>query len=189
MSGSFAPVLALMQRRGLGRFRLVLRLAAEHVRDAVGVDGDQADRALALERGEALDDAAGRQAETRRFARFDRDQIAVFGAACCARRNGERLAEHFLVDRLQPPAAVRQFAENPQHAVLGMIDDPDDAGGEAFFVGVVVEPQQHAVAHARRVARLRVARRVNADFRRRPVRVLVPFVGRGDQFAVGDRAR
>ena len=48
-----------------------------------------------------------------------------------------------------------------------------------------LDAQQHAVADAGGFAGPRLARHVNADFRRRAVRVLVPFVGRGDQFAVG----
>ena len=161
------------------------------MRDAVGVDGDQADRALARERAEPFDHAAGRQPQARRALRFDRDQVAVLRVVGGARRNGEFLAEHFLVDRLQPAAAIRGFAEDPQHAVLGMVDDLDDAAAvadAAVFVGFL-DAQQHAVAEAGGFAGPRLARRVDADFRRRPVRLLVPFVGRGDEVAVGDRAR
>ncbi len=174
-----------MQRCRLCGFRLVQRLAAEDLRNAVRVNGDQADGALALERAEPLDDAAGRQAETRRAAGFDRDQVAVLGVVGGARRNGELLAEHLLVDRLQPAAAVRQFAENPEHAVLGMVDDLDDAARAGLRLRGGRRAQQHAVAEPGGFAGARLARRVNADFRRRPVRVLVPFVGRGDQLAVG----
>ena len=50
------------ERRRPGGVRLGQRVAAEHMRDGMGVDGDQADRALARERAEPLDHAAGRQA-------------------------------------------------------------------------------------------------------------------------------
>ncbi len=107
-------------------------------------------------------------------------------ASSVRRRNAEFLAEHLLVDRLQPAAAVRGFAENPQHAVLGMVDDLDDAAAVAdavVFLGFL-DVQQHAVADAGGFAGLRLARGVDADFRRGPVRLLVPFVGGGDEIAV-----
>ena len=108
-----------------------------------------------------------------------------------AGRNGELLAEHFLVDRLQPAAAVRALAENSQHAVLGMVDDLDDAAAMAdavVFLGLV-HVQQHAVADAGGLAGPRLARGVNADFRRRSVRLFVPFVGGGDAGRRRRRAR
>ena len=58
-----APVLAAGEIGGLRRMRLGLRRDRKHMRDVVGVDGDQADRALALDRAEPLLDARGRQAE------------------------------------------------------------------------------------------------------------------------------
>ena len=108
------------------------------------------------------------------------------GVAGGAGGNGEFLAEHFLVDRLEPAAAIRRFAENAQHALLGPVDDLDDAAAVAdavVFFGFL-DVQQHAVADAGGFAGPRLARHVDADFRRRAVRVLVPFVGRGDQVAV-----
>ena len=98
----------------------------------------------------------------------------------------ELLAEHLLVDRLQPAAAVRIFAENSQHALLGTVDDLDDAAAVAdavVFFGFL-DMQQHAVADAGGLAGARLAHDGNADFRRRAVRLLVPFVGRGDEIAV-----
>ncbi len=168
-SGTSPPILAMGERRRLSGFRLGQRVVAEHVRDRVGMDGDQADRAFARERAEPLDHAPGRQAQARRAAGLDRDQVAVLRVGGAAGRNAELLAEHFLVDRLQPAAAVRRFAENPQHAVLGMIDDLDDAAAVADAVVVFgfLDVQQHAVADAGGFARPRLARGVNADLRRR----------------------
>ena len=74
------------RRRRPGGFRFGQRVVAEHLRDAMGVDGDQADRALARERAEPLDHAPGRQAEARRAAGLDRDQIAVLRVVRCRRR-------------------------------------------------------------------------------------------------------
>ena len=130
---------------------------------------------------------AGRQPKPRRAADFDSDQIAVFGLRGSASGNGELLAEHFLVDRLEPAAAVRRFMENPQHARFRMVDDLDDAAAVAdavVFVGFF-HMQQHAVAEAGGFAGTGFARNGNADFRRWPMRFFVPFVGRGDQIAVG----
>ena len=92
----------------------------------------------------------------------------------------------FLSTGSSRPPPCGSFAENAEHAVLGVVDDLDDAAAVADAVVVVgfLDPQQHAVADAGGFAGLRLARTVNADFRRGPVRLLVPFVGRGDQFAV-----
>ena len=71
------------------------------------------------------------------------------------------------------------LAENSQHAVLRMVDDLDDAAAmtnAVLFLGFV-DAQQDAVAEAGGFAGLRLARNVDADFRRGPVRLLVPFVG------------
>ena len=67
-----------------------------------------------------------------------------------------------------------------------MVDDLDDAAAvtsAVVFFGFL-DTQQHAVADAGGLAGPRLARSVDADLRRRPVRVFVPFVGRGDQLAV-----
>ena len=58
-----APVLAAGEIGGARRVRLGLRRDRKHMRNVVGVDGDQADRALALDRAEPLLDARGRQPE------------------------------------------------------------------------------------------------------------------------------
>ena len=72
-----------------------------------------------------------------------------------------------------------------------MIDDLDDAAAVAD-AGVLVgflDMQQDAVADAGGLPGLRVALNGNADFWRRAVRLFVPFVGGGEQVAVGYRAR
>ncbi len=76
-----APILAAGELRRLCAVRLTQRVGAEHLRDRMGVDRDQADRALALERAEPLDDARGRQPKPRGAADFDGDQVAVFGVS------------------------------------------------------------------------------------------------------------
>src|ERR1035437_8667769 len=61
--------------------------------------------------------------QARVAAGLHRAQIAVFRLRGRARRNAELLAEHLLVDRLQPAAAVRGVAENRHDAVVGVIGD------------------------------------------------------------------
>ena len=150
------------------------------------VDGDQADRALAFERAEPLDDARGWKAETRRARRFDGDKVAVFCVRGRARRDRKLLAEHFLFDRLQPAAAVLDLPENAEHALLGVIDDLDDAATMADAVVVLgfFDAQQDAVANAGGISGPRLARHMYADFRRGAVGRLIPFVRRGDEVAV-----
>ena len=114
------PILAAVQGRGLRGLRFLLRLAAENGRDAVRVDGDQADRALAR--------SEPRRSTTRAVGKPRRGALLVSTAirspssasAVAPGRNGEFLAEHLLVDRLQAAAAVRQFARNiPSTRCLG----------------------------------------------------------------------
>ena len=84
-----------------------------------------------------------------------------------------------------PPSGQR--AEDAEHALLGAIDDLDDAAGVADGVAVVagfLDPQQRAVADAGDLAGRVLARRMDADFRRLAVRLLVPFGRHRDQFAV-----
>ena len=85
---------------------------------------------------------------------------------CRAGRNGELLAQHFLVDRLEPPAAVGQLAEDPDHPLLGMVDDLDDAAAVAdavVFLGFL-DMQQHAVADTGGFAGARLAWDVECGF-------------------------
>ena len=103
------PVLAMGEARRPCGFRLGLGVVAEHMRDRMGVNGDQADRALARQRAEPLDHPSGRQAQARRAAGLDRDQVAVLRVGGSARRNAQFLAEHFLVDRLKSAAAMRRL--------------------------------------------------------------------------------
>ena len=49
-----APILAPGQRGGPARIRLLEHVGGKDMRDAMGVDGDQADRVLAPERAEPL---------------------------------------------------------------------------------------------------------------------------------------
>ncbi len=114
------------------------------------MNGDDADGALALQRSQSFNHAAGRQAETWRAGGFDRDQVSVLGIGSGASRYRQLLAEHFLVDRLQPAAAMRDLTEDAQYAVLGMVDDLDDAAAmanAAVFVGFF-NAEQHAVAES-----------------------------------------
>src|SRR5262249_52876788 len=100
--------------------------------------------------------------------------------------NYELLAEHLLVDRLQPAAAVCDLPEDPQYAVLGMIDDLNDAStvpNPVLFLRLV-DTEQHAVADTGCFARTQLAWNMDADFGWGAVRFLVPFVGRGDKITI-----
>jgi hypothetical protein len=152
----------------------------------VRVNGDDADGALALQRSQSFNHAAGRQAETWRTGGFDRDQVSVLGIGRCASRDRELLAEHFLVDGLQPAAAMRDLTEDAQYAVLGMVDDLDDPTAmtnTAIFVGFF-NSEKHAVTESGSFAGVRFAWGGDADLGRRSVCVLVPFVRRGDEITI-----
>ena len=97
------------------------------MRNAVSMNGDQADGAFVFERAEPLDDRAGRKPEPALPRHIDGDEIAVDRAGRGAGRDIELAAELLLVDRHQPSAAARQAAKNAEHALLGAIDEFDDA--------------------------------------------------------------
>src|SRR5262249_49925152 len=142
--------------------------------------------AFAFERAKPLDHTRGGQPQARGTRGFDRDQIAILRVGRCPDGNSQFLAEHLLVDRFETPAAVLDLAENSQHAMLRMIDDPDDAAtvtNSVFFLGFV-DAQQHTIAEPGSFTGPRLARHLDADFRWRPMRVLVPLVGSGNEIAI-----
>ena len=155
------------------------------MRNAVGVDRDQADGALALERAEPLDHRAGRQPEPALPRHLDGDEVAVDRAGGRVGRDRKFAAELFLVDRHQPAAAARQAAKNAERAVLGAVDQLDDAAAGLRLRPACSMRMQRAVADAGDFAGLGAARRYDADDRRRAVRVLVPFGRPRQQLAVG----
>src|SRR6185436_17874409 len=131
-------------------------LMSEDRRDTVRVNGDDADGALALQRSQSFNHAAGWQAETWRAGGFDRDQVSVLGIGGGASGYRQFLAEHFLVDRLQPAAAMRELTEDAQYPVLGMVDDLDDPTAitnAAIFVGFF-NAEQHTVPKSGSFARV-----------------------------------
>ena len=81
---------------------------------------------------------------------------------------------------------MRDFSENSEHAVLGMINDLDDTSAmtNSVLVFDVLDAQQHAVADPGSFTGPRLARQVNTDFRCRAMRVLVPFVRGGNEIAI-----
>ncbi len=76
--------------------------------------------------------------------------------------------------------------EDAEHALLRPVDDLDDAAGveDAVVFLDFLDAQQYAVAEPGGFAGAHLARDVDADFRRRAVGFLVPFVGGRDQVAV-----
>ena len=111
---------------------------------------------------------------------LDGDEIAVNGAAGTFARNRQFAAELLLVDRDEPAAAIRQTAKDAEHAVLGAVEQLDDAAVD--IVAGAFDAQQRAVADARHLAGPRTPLRGDANDRRRAVRVFVPF-GRARQAA------
>src|SRR5262249_59590009 len=112
---------------------------------------------------------------------LDGDQVALPRVGGGAGRNRELAPELLLVDRRQPSAAAGQRAKDAEHALPGAIDDLDDAALMADLRVVVVfgarlgDADQRAVVDARDLARPRAARRRDANLRRRPARLPVPF--------------
>ena len=183
-----APILPAGEPGRDGGFRLLQHGRREDVRNAVGVDGDQADRALTLERAQLfLDARAGETKAAPAFGNFDRDQIAVLGVKAGIRRNGKLAAKLLLVDRRKPSATTRQRPEDAKHALLRAVDDLDDAPGVPDGVAVVacgLDAQQRPVADAAGLARPGAARRRDSNLRRLAVLLFIPLDRDGDQFAV-----
>ena len=178
-----APVFAAGMR---GRTRGVGFLdhgAGKCVRNIVGVDGDQADGALALERTKSRDDGARGKPEPAVPRYFDRHKVAIDRACGGVWRDAHFAAELFLVDRHQPAAAAGQAAKDSERATLGAIDQLDDAPGR-LTVARPLDADQRAVAEAGDFARPRAARRGDMDDGRRTMGFLVPFGRPGEQFAV-----
>ena len=123
-SGSVAPVLAAVKRRGLCRLGLAQRGRRKRLRNFVGVNRDQADRLLGRQRAEPLLHLAGGEAEAARAHEIDADEVAVLGAAGIGLGDVQFAPGLFLVDRDQPSAAVGQCAEDAEHAGPGVIDAP-----------------------------------------------------------------
>ena len=128
------------------------------MRNIVGMDGDQADGALAFERAEPGDDGAGGKPKPAVARHFDRDEIAVDRARCGIGRNAEFAAELLFVDRHQPAAAAGKAAKNSERAAFGAIDQLDDAPARLLVV-CTFDADQRAVADA---GGLRPAARVAA---------------------------
>src|ERR1017187_5794849 len=99
------------------------------------MDRDQADGAFALDRAEPLDDGAGGQTKPAGARNLDRDKIAIRRATGITVRDNEFAAELLFVDRHQAAAATRQAAKNSEHAVLGAIDQLDDATAGFLVAG------------------------------------------------------
>ena len=125
---------------------------------------------------------AGRQAKPALACHLDGDKIAVGGAGGALARDRQFTTELFLVDRNKPPAAIGQSAKNAEHAMLGAVDQLDDAA--VGFFAVAFDTQQCAVADAGDFSRPGAALGGDANDGRRAVRVLVPFGRAREQFAV-----
>ncbi len=184
-----APVLAAGKPRRLCRFRFRDCCGGKDVRDRMGVNSDQADRALAHKRAEPFRHArAGESIAASPCRDLDRHQVAVARVAAGARRDRKLAAELFLVDRRKAAAAARRRAENAEHALPATIDELDDPPAVAdriVLLAALLDPQQRAIADAGNLARPRAARNAHANPRSGAVFGLVPFARQRDQLAVG----
>ena len=104
-----------------------------------------------------------------------------------AGRDRKLLAELLLVDRGEPPAAAGERAVNAEHALLGPVDELDDAPAVAdrvVLLAALLDPQQGAVADAGDFVGPGAARDMHADLGRGAVLGLVPFGRQRDQLPV-----
>src|SRR5262249_6107079 len=154
-----------------------------------GVDGDEADRALGRERAQLIRHArAGEPKPAPARRDLDRHRVGSARVSAGARWARKLVAELFLLDRREPPAAARRRAVNAEHALAGAVDELDDAPGVAdriVLFAALLDPQQSAVAHACDLVRPRAARNAHADLGGGAVLGLVPLGGKRDQLAIG----
>jgi len=162
------------------------RVAAEDGGNFVRLDRNQAHGLFARQRTEALLHARDRKSKPAAAAHFNRNQIAVLGVGGGTGGNCD-FAQVLFVDRNQAAAAVGQRPEHPEHAMLGVTDDLDDAttvADRVAFFTALLGAQQNLIAYPGDFARARTTRRLDADLRCRPVRFLVPFLRGCDQVSV-----
>ncbi len=159
-----APVLAAARQvggfRGLG---FGDHLARKHMRNVVRMNRDQADGLLALQRSETFLDACRSEARSglpsqhrRRPVRHPPRPAWRCGAIASSRPSA------FLSTGISRPPPPGKAAEDPDHALLGAVENLDDApgiGDRAFAFGELLDAQQRAVADAGGFARLELARR------------------------------
>src|SRR5581483_5284437 len=124
--GNVAPILAAGQRCRLRGGGFVQHRARKHLWNIVGMNGDQADGALGLERAQSFNDRAHWQTRSAAARDLDGDKVAVGGARRAAFGDRQLAAELLFLDRDQTSAAVWQRAENPEHAMLRPVDELDD---------------------------------------------------------------
>ena len=125
-----------------------------------------------------------------RMQEIDRDEIAVLGVLQIGRGDDQLAA--LLVDRHDPRAARLQPDDAERRRRL-LVEHADDARRARDALRQIVRDfglaQQHAIADAGRRGASRPAPGLrlgeHQHQRRRPVRLLVPFVGHGEQLAVG----
>ena len=117
-----------------------------------------------------------------------RHEVAVTGPAFIAWSDGELLAEHFLVDRDQPPAATGQRPEDAEDLRLlpGQdLDHPPAIGGTVLVFVIAGNAQKGAIIDSRcGLARFGAAREGDEDARRGAVIRRIPIGGNGDQLAI-----
>ena len=184
-SGKLAPVLAAGERGGASGFGFSQRLRRKYIRDAVGVDRDQAHRALGFQGAEPLAHARLRQALRALRQKFGTDEIAVGGAPLGTARNLDFAPQTFLVDRHQPAAAVGERTINADDSHRRLVQELDEAALMANTGLVdIAQAQERAVADSGRGSVTRLPPEGEANFRRLAVLGRIPLGGLGDELAV-----
>ena len=144
----FAQVDAAFDGGRRRAFGFVDDVGGELIGDAVGVDGDQADRLGFRHAADAFDDARARLAHGAPGQGFAEDEFAVERAAGVAFGDHEVVAR-FLVDRFDAAVAA-EFAEDAERLVGGHAQALDDACFVAF--ADALQAREEAFADAERAA-------------------------------------
>src|ERR1700730_8197652 len=110
-------------------------------------------RALGSERAEpSLDARSGQPVAAPWLSHLGCDQVAVLCLCASSRGDQKFLAELFLVDRDDTPAALWARAKNAEHALSCAIDQLDNACAVMTIGGALVDAQQCAISHAPQLA-------------------------------------
>ena len=187
--GQIAPVFAQVHGRLAGAFGLCEGVRAEFVGDVVGVDGDEADRLLALHRAQLLAHLGLGQAEALVALQVDGDEIAIDSVAFKALGNVEFAGLALFGDGDQPPAAIGQGAEYAQHLRPRLgdeLDDPAHIGGRpALWIAHGLHAQKRPIIQAGDgLAGAGLAGDPHENARGGAIFGHVPFHGLGDEVAV-----
>jgi hypothetical protein len=155
----------------------------------MGMNGNQADRALGRKRAKPfLDPAASQAIAAPARNDLDRNEVAVLRIRFGSGRDGELLPKLAFVDRLDAPSAAGPRSENAEHACTRAIDELDHTAvvaNSVVLLAALLDAQQSAIADAHDLVRSRPPANVNTNLGRGPVLAFVPFGGDRQELAIG----